>query len=264
MGGLRKQMPVTFWVFLIGALALSGIAPLAGFFSKDEILTEAFHLNDGAFIVMIIAAFLTALYMGRQVFMVFYGQARSKPVERAIESKAIVTAPLTVLAFLTIIGGVLNLPFDIPNGHLLTQWLSQTIAGIEAGEFNLGVALLSTTLALTAILLAWLLYAHRKEVKSTTVDPLHKWLGPVFTALEQKWWVDEFYQAILLKPFHIISDCLAHPFDQGVLDGTVNGIATGAKSLAGWLRKGQTGYVRNYALAVIAGFTFILAYLLIR
>jgi NADH-quinone oxidoreductase subunit L len=82
--------------------------------------------------------------------------------------------------------------------------------------------------------------------------------------LEHKWWVDEFYQTILLKPFHIISDCLAHPFDQGTIDGMVNGIAAGAKSLAGWLRKAQTGYVRNYALAIVAGFTIILAYLLIR
>ncbi len=93
---------------------------------------------------------------------------------------------------------------------------------------------------------------------------MRRLLGPVFTALEHKWWVDEFYQTILLKPFHIISDCLAHPFDQGTIDGTVNGIAAGAKGLAGWLRKAQTGYVRNYALAIVAGFTIILAYLLIR
>ncbi len=114
MGGLRKRMPVTFWVFLIGALALSGIAPLAGFFSKDEILAEAFHLQPGAFILLIIAAFLTALYMGRQVFLVFFGKPRSKPAEQASESRAIVTVPLVVLAFLSLTGGILNLPLG---GH---------------------------------------------------------------------------------------------------------------------------------------------------
>jgi NADH-quinone oxidoreductase subunit L len=265
MGGLRNRMPVTFWVFLIGALALSGIAPLEGFFSKDEILAEAFHLQSGAFILLIIAAFLTALYMGRQVFMVFFAGPRSKPAGLATESKAIITVPLAILAFLSLTGGVLNLPlggYETPGAHLLTGWLSKSIAGIAAGEFNMGVALLSTALELTAILLAWLLYARRWVTTASAVDPMRKLLGPVFTALEHKWWVDEFYQTILLKPFHIVSDCLAHPFDQGIIDGTVNGIATGTKGLAGWLRKAQSGYVRNYALAIVAGLTIILAYLL--
>jgi NADH-quinone oxidoreductase subunit L len=267
MGGLRRRMPVTFWVFLVSALALSGIAPLAGFFSKDEILTDAFHTQGAAFILLIIAAFLTALYMGRQVFIVFFGQPRSKQSSAATESRAVVTVPLVILAFLSLTGGVLNLPLgghDTPGAHLLTGWLSRTIAGAEAGEFNLPVALLSTFLALSAFLLAWLLYGRRGTGKTNFIDPLHRLLDPVFVALEQKWWVDELYQTILLKPFHILSDCLAHPFDQGTIDATVNGIAGGAKGLAGWLRKAQTGYVRNYALAIFAGLVLILAYLLIH
>jgi NADH-quinone oxidoreductase subunit L len=126
------------------------------------------------------------------------------------------------------------------------------------------VALLSTGLALVAILLAWLLYAGKRTQTLATVDPLRRILGPVFGALQNKWWVDEFYQTILLKPFHIISDCLAHPFDQGTIDATVNGIASGAKGLSGILRKVQNGYVRNYATAIIAGLVLILAYLLIH
>jgi NADH-quinone oxidoreductase subunit L len=267
MGGLRKRMPVTFWVFLIGALALSGIAPLAGFFSKDEILAEAFHLQSGAFTLLIIAAFLTALYMGRQVFMVFFGQPRSKPAGQATESKAIVTMPLAILAFLSLTGGVLNLPLgghETPGAHLLTGWLSQSITGIAAGEFNLPVALLSTGLALLAILLAWLLYAKKRPQKLVIDDPLRKLLGPIFIALQNKWWIDELYQTVLVKPFHVISDYLAHPIDQGIIDATVNGIASGAKGLSGILRKGQNGYVRTYATAIIAGLVLILAYLLIH
>jgi len=264
MGGLRKRMPLTFGVFLIGALALSGIAPLAGFFSKDEILAEAFHLQEGVFFVLIIAAFLTALYMGRQVFLVFFNQPRSKPAGQATESRAVVTIPLVILAFLSLTGGLLNLPLsghELPGGHLLTDWLSNSIAGIIKGEFNFTVALLSTGLALFAILLAWLLYG-RKSTQKGAVDPMRKVLGPAFTALERKWWVDELYQAILLKPFHILSDCLASPFDQGTIDATVNGIGTGTRGLANVMRKLQSGYVRNYALAVMVGLIAILAYLL--
>ncbi len=188
MGGLRKRLPLTFGVFLIGALALSGIAPLAGFFSKDEILVEAFHLQTGVFIVLIIAAFLTALYMGRQVFMVFFNQPRSKPANQATESRAVVTIPLVILAFLSLTGGLLNLPISghgLPGGHLLTDWLSNSIAGIVNSEFNFTVALITTGLVLLAFLIAWLMYGRKSDRKVTT-DPMRKVLGPVFTALERK------------------------------------------------------------------------------
>jgi NADH-quinone oxidoreductase subunit L len=266
MGGLRKRMPLTFSVFLIGAFALSGIAPLSGFFSKDEILAEAYHSYEGIFILLIIAAFLTALYMGRQVFLVFFKLPRSKPAAQATESRAIVTIPLVILAFLSLTGGLLNLPLSghvLPGGHLLTYWLSKSVAGIVTGEFNGTIALLSTGLVLLAILLAWLFYG-RQTTRKGAGDPMRKVLGPVFTGFERRWWVDEIYQVILLKPFQILSDCLAHPFDQGTIDGSVNGIATGTRNLSNMIRKLQNGYVRNYALAVIAGFVLILAYLLIQ
>ncbi len=111
MGGMRKTMPTTFWVYLAGALALGGIFPFAGFWSKDEILADAFH--EGYTVVywlLVIAAFLTAFYMGRQIWMVFFGQARHEAAEKAEESPGVITVPLIALAVLATIGGALNLP----------------------------------------------------------------------------------------------------------------------------------------------------------
>jgi NADH-quinone oxidoreductase subunit L len=199
MGGLRKRMPVTFWVYLIGALALAGIVPLAGFWSKDEILADAFHKFPAVFWMLLIAAFFTAFYMGRQVWMVFYGKPRHAAAAQAEESKPVITVPLMILAALAVLGGALNLP----GLHGLTNWLEHTIAGVEAGAFNFFVAGLSTLLALVAIALSWVLYGHQ-PLAAGQPDPLKKLLGPLFTFFERKYWVDEFYSAVFIKPNFVI------------------------------------------------------------
>ncbi len=194
MGGLRSRMKITFWVYLIGALALAGIPPLAGFWSKDEILAEATQLNQTAYWLLTITAFLTAFYMGRQVLMVFFGQPRTVVGEHAEESPPIMTVPLMVLAFLTIAGSTLNLP-GLP---ALTTWLGHSIetaghtaegavegAASALGGFNLFVASISTGLALVAIGLAWYLYSRRyQELQKLPTakrpdDPLRPILGPI-------------------------------------------------------------------------------------
>src|SRR4030065_2013015 len=121
MGGLRKRMKTTFWVYLVGALALAGIWPLAGFWSKDEILAESSVLNPAVYWLLIIAAFFTAFYMGRQVFMVFFGELRSEPATHAKESPLVMTIPLIILALLSIVGGFLN----FPTTHPFTTWPDQ-------------------------------------------------------------------------------------------------------------------------------------------
>ncbi len=208
MGGLRKQMPVTFWVYLIGALALSGIFPLAGFWSKDEILADAYLKFPAVFWLLLIAAFFTAFYMGRQIWMIFFGQPRHAAAEHAEESPKVITVPLMVLAGLSILGGLLNLP----GLHSLTIWLEHTIAGVEAGEFNLVLAIVALVLALLAIYLSWLLYG-RKPLVAGQKDPLKQPLGFVFTGMEHKWYVDEFYNAVILKPYSAISAFLADVVD---------------------------------------------------
>jgi len=259
MGGLRKQMPVTFWVYLIGGLALSGIVPLAGFFSKDEILAAAYHGQPVLFIILVVTAFLTAFYMGRQLVMVFFGKPRTAAAESASESPKVMTIPLIILAGLSVIGGALNLP----GVHTLEHWLSHTLGEGEPAEFVWLVAGLSLILALAGLGLAWLVYA-KKFNKAQDADPMKSKLGPVFTGMEHKWWVDEFYQALILNPYKAFSEFVANPVDLGVIDRIGGGLAAGARSAAEGLSKLQNGYVRSYALWMLVGLAAIMTFLFFK
>ncbi len=304
MGGLRHKMKTTFWVYLIGALALAGIVPLAGFWSKDEILAEANTLNPVVYVLLIIAAFFTAFYMGRQIFMVFFGQARSEPAAQAKESPAIMTLPLIILALLSIVGGFLN----FPTLHTFSTWLEHTIQSVAegasggeaaAGGFNFVVAALSTVLAVGAITLAWYLYLRRTQamqklpLNQRPDDPLRSIIGPIFTVLENKYWVDEVYDFLVIRPYQWLSKFLAEkvdwafwhdffhdtilvrgfngltrllsgPIDLGLIDGISNFLGDGFKELAAQMRKLQSGFVRNYALSIFIGVVFIVGYLILR
>ena len=289
MGGLRKQMPVTFWVYLIGALALTGIVPLAGFWSKDEILADAYLRFPAVFWMLLVAAFFTAFYMGRQVWMVFFGQPRHAAAAHAEESRPVITVPLMILAALAVLGGILNLP----GLHGLTNWLGHTIEGVEAGQFNFFVAGLSTLLALIAIGLSWLFYGRHPLVVGQK-DPLKKLLGPVFTVFERKYWVDEFYWAVFVNRYvdiarflaNVIDDRFWHDFfhdkviagtynwisrtvldlrvDRQFIDAIGNGLGALTKRISASLRRMQNGFVRSYALAVLAGVVIILGYLILK
>jgi len=303
MGGLRDKMKTTFWVYLVGALALSGIFPLAGFWSKDEILAEASHLYPWAYGLLSIAAFFTAFYMGRQVLMVFFGEPRSPAAQHAQESPPLMTVPLIILAGLSVLGGALNLP----GLHTFGHWLEHTIHLNEGGNaeaaavsgFNLQVALISTLLALAAIGVAWWLYDRRyKEMLLLPTakrpdDPLRGMIGPVFTGMENKWWVDELYWAVILNPYialsrfladvidwrfwhdwfhdiviaggyNLLSRLLSVRIDLGGIDAFANWLAAATQSLAASMRRIQTGYVRNYASSVFLGVVVILGYLILR
>ncbi len=294
MGGMNKRMKITFWVYLIGALALAGIPPMAGFWSKDEILTEVAQPNPVAFWLMVFAAFLTAFYMGRQILMVWFGKSRSLPAGHAHESPAIITVPLIILACGSVLGGLINLPI----WHTFTHWLKSSLGNVHAAEFAFWVAGLSTAIALLAIFLAWLLYSRRYQKQQELPadqrpdDPLRPMLGPVFTVLENKYWVDEFYWTVFLNPFvslaHFLADVvdwrfwhdwfhdavitagynalsrvLAVQIDLGIIDGTANKIAEWVTIAAAKWRQIETGYVRNYALSIFVGVVLILGYLVL-
>ena len=315
MGGLRTRMRTTYWVYVIASLALAGIPPFAGFFSKDEILVEASRLNLVVYILLAAAAFLTAFYIARQIFLVFYGEPRTTPAEHAQESPPIMTIPLIILAALSAFGGFLN----VPGLHTFATWLEHTIhletpepPTVAAGDvtgalglrgiiaaFNWQIVFISTGLALISIAIAWYLY-RRVYVRQRTLpaakrpdDPLRGILGPVFTVLYNKYWVDELYWAVILNPyialskfladvidwdfwhnwfhdkviaggFKAISRLLALNIDLGFIDAIANGLAAGTKSIAGGLRRIQTGFVRNYALSVFIGVVLIIGYLILR
>ncbi len=284
MGGLRSRMKTTFWVYLIGALALAGLPPLAGFFSKDEILADASMENMIVYVLLAIAAFFTAFYMGRQILMVFFGEARSDGAAHAKENPPVMTVPLMILAGLSILGGALNLP----SIHTLTDWLEHTLHHAHVTEFNLQVAGLSVLFALAAILLSFVLYG-REPMKKGQPDPLRRILGPIFVGMENKWWVDELYEFLFIRPYIWLADFLAdvidwrfwhdwfhdsvlgafyrngsrwlaEAFDLRVIDGAANGLAALTKGAATRLRVLQSGYVRNYALAVLVGGILVLSY----
>ncbi len=288
MGGLRKTMPVTFWLYMIGTLALAGIFPFAGFWSKDEILADAFKEGYTAvYWLLTIAAFFTAFYMGRQIWMVFFGKPRHDAAAHAEESPLIMTAPLMVLAALSVVGGALNLP----GLHTFTEWLEHTL-NVHAGEFVLSVALISTALALLAIFFSWLLYG-RNPLKAGQPDPLKKPLGFIFTGMENKWFVDEgygffpigfyvwasrfladyvdwrfwhdwFHEKVIAGTYNWLSNIVLNSYlDQKGIDAFFNGMGELTKRISSGLRAIQNGFVRSYALAVLLGVVTILGYLII-
>lgn len=265
MGGLKDRMKTTYWVYVIGALALVGIPIFAGFWSKDEILAAGLRLNPPAYGLLTAAAFLTAFYMGRQVFLVFFGNARSLAAGHAEESAPLMTVPLLVLALLSAFGGFLNTPFWTG----LEGWLEHSVKG-EPGGLNLTVMAIAIILAVAGIALAWVIYIrlYRKQQdlpkQKRLDDPLRGILGPVFTGMEKKWGVDEFYQAVVVRPYQAFAQFLAYPVDLGVIDGIPNGLGALTRRLANSLRRLQTGYVSNYALAVFLGVVVILGYLILR
>lgn len=289
MGGLRGTMPITFWLYMIGTLALAGIFPFAGFWSKDEILADAF--SEGFTLIywlLTIAAFFTAFYMGRQIWMVFFGEPRHEAAAHAEESPRVITVPLMILAFLSVVGGA----FNLPGIHTLTAWLEHTIE-VHAGEFVWSVAIISTVLALVAIWISWLIYG-RNPLKAGEIDPLKRRLDSVFTVLENKWYVDELYQAIIVTPFVKISQFLADVIDwqfwhdwfhetaiagtynwlsnialnryadQQGIDAVANSLGDVTQWLSATLRKIQNGFVRSYALSVLLGVVLIIGYLILK
>jgi NADH-quinone oxidoreductase subunit L len=261
MGGLQRRMPVTFWVYLTGALAISGIIPLAGFFSKDEILAAANHTSLPVYIILSLTAFLTAFYMGRQVLMVFTGKPRTGSAEQATESPLVVTVPLIILAFLSFFGGALNLP----GVNTLGSWLERTLEHVLEVEFALPVALISLALALLGLLLAWSVYGRVSLGKPDSLDPLAVKLGWLFKGMNRKWWVDEIYHLIILRPYNYIANVvLTDWMDQEVIDGAVNDLGGLTRYLSGVIRKLENGHVRSYALSILLGAVVILVYVILK
>ena len=236
MGGLLSRMPHTGWTFIVGALALAGIFPLAGFWSKDEILAHAFgqFMTSGALGLPLIAyllgtaaAFLTAFYTARQIGLTFFGTPRHEASDAARESPPTMTLPLVVLALFTLVLGAMNLPENVvpaPIGGFLHRLIagvfeSSAIKGVaefEATPFNLVVAALSTGAAVLGGLAGFLLY---RALPAGAPDPLVRMPG--YHLLKNKWYMDELYQRTVVALTYWLADSLGR-FDRSVIDGTVN------------------------------------------
>jgi NADH-quinone oxidoreductase subunit L len=225
MGGLRKKMPVTFWTFLIGGFALSGFPLLtAGFWSKDEIFAEAFgngHL--AVFVVLAIAAFLTAYYTMRQITLTFFGKARTKAAEHASETTWTMTVPLVILAVFAVGFGWVGIPDAFPLlGGLIPNWFHEFVGGTlaelpKAVEFSWVPLVTSLCVALGGLFSGWLTY---RNVSSAKQDFLQ------IPVLKNKWYFDEFYDFVFVKPaFWIAEKFTSLYMDQTVIDGILHAVA---------------------------------------
>lgn len=258
MGGLKDAMPTTFRTYLIGALALAGIFPLAGFWSKDEILAHAVaHGHTAIFIILFITSLLTAFYMGRQVALIFFGKQRD-PGYHPHESPQVMTVPLIVLAVGAVIGGAMNLPVL----HWLTDWL-EPVLHEEAGKFNLWLALIATLGAVGMGYLGWWIYTtNAAKIKIGGKDPAYRYSGDIWEGMEEAWYLDRLYQRTVVAGFERLADFLARVFDPQGVDGLVIGVGRFFGGLANAMRTLQTGYVRTYALVFTVGVLIVLGFML--
>jgi len=266
MGALRKVMPITGFTFIIGWLAIAGVPPFAGFWSKDEILLYVFAKSPVLYVVGIVTALLTAYYMTRQVIMVFYGKARWRDHgdEHGAhgdftphESPRVMLMPLVVLSVLSVVGGAMQLPFS-KDLHFLEHWLAPVV---EESEAHIGktwayqnkylLLLLAVAVATAGIVLALAVYA---KAKLKVVEP---------KVLEQAWHYDGAVARVVAGPGAATFNLIAW-FDANIVDGIVNGVGQVVRSVAGSLRKTQSGFVRVYALLISIGAVAILGWLLLR
>jgi NADH-quinone oxidoreductase subunit L len=272
MGGLRKAMPTTYWTFLIGAAALAGIPPLAGFWSKDEIIADAFrNSHEIVWLVAIVTALLTAFYMSRAIWLTFGGAYRGQGHPR--ESARIMTFPLVALAALAAVAGFFGAPFVEGGFSQLVRIGEET----HVTGFDFLLAGLSVALALTGILVGTALYRRYREG-----DPITR-LGPAHTILDRKYYLDDVYLKGIVRPIQYpvarfvnwtntyVLDGIVNGFawltrkfgsgtdalDRNLVDGVVNRVAIGTGWTGGLLRYVQTGNVQRYAVILFAGVTIL-------
>jgi len=277
MGGLRGKLPVTWWTFLAGTLALTGIFPLAGFFSKDEILWQAFSSgNQVLWAIGFLAAGLTAFYMMRLLVLTFFGENRaSHEVQSHIhESPWTMTLPLVVLAVLSIAGGWIGIPHFMGGGAHFEQWLEPVFAGGQhAAEAAHGAEAVhhDTTLewilagaslawGILGLLLGWVVYMRRLGL----AEGARRLAGGFpYRVLENKYYLDEAYEATFIRPGYRLSrSVLWKGIDAGLIDGLlVNGSALAVAVLGSLVRLFQNGMVRFYAWSITAGLTVFVLYL---
>jgi NADH-quinone oxidoreductase subunit L len=285
MGGLLKRMPLTGWTFVIGGLALSGFPFIsAGFWSKDEILSSTWYTEDTLiFWMLAISAFLTAFYTARQIVLTFLGKPRSEGAAQAPESVRSMTFPLLLIAPFAVALGWLGIPASFPGiggvvpnfiEHLMEPYIEYMGIHVAHPEFNFFVLLISLVVALGGLAAGYFVY--RKGLPDGEIDPMRRWLGPLWWAMHRKFWVDEFYDytivpltrgmakfAYWVDDLWIIDPIInaigrigvaiakfCGEFDRYVVDGVVNLTGKVSMSLGAVLRNAQNGQVQVYLMVV--------------
>lgn len=279
MGGLAKVMPLTALTFLIGWLSIAGVPPFSGFWSKGDVLESAWSVTPVLWAIGALTALLTAYYMGREYFLVFLGErrwsearatgdgrgARHAPLTSGTTNPGLhphdpswhMTLPLTVLAVLAVLGGTINLPFH-PSFDFLQRWLDPVVgAALQQSHFSIGqqwlFSVVDAALALTGIGLAARLW--RSATDRPRFEP---------RLLFMAWFVDRTEDRVVARTSTALASFTSSVVEARVIDGAVNGVAHLVRRSGQQLRRVQTGYVRNYALGLVAGVVVLLAYLLVR
>jgi NADH-quinone oxidoreductase subunit L len=290
MGALRKKIPYTFWTFFIATLAIAGVPGLSGFFSKDEIVWQAFSSSHGHFLLALVAAvasLMTAFYMSRALFMTFFGESRvDEHVAHHIhESPKIMTIPLMVLAVLSIIGGYIGVPHVLGGANHIHEFLAPVLGGgAEPAKAHAGISILSqawasggeggghgaalelflmgvsVAIALIGIGIAYLFYVKNPALPKMLAE---RWKG-LYKLVFNKYYVDELYEILFINSLKNLGTGLWKGFDEFVIDGSINGTAYLIGLLSGAMRKLQTGLVQSYALSMIVGGIVLAVYYIVR
>ncbi len=273
MGGLKKYLPITYWTFVIAALAISGIPPFAGFFSKDEILWKAFAGDHGSVVLWsigVLGAAMTAFYMFRLVNLTFEGKERFGQSVHPHEAPRSMTVPLMVLGGLSIVGGFVGIPASLGGGNAIEHWLDPVfaqaneklaLAGHEVHATEYLLMALSVAVAGAGIYFARVVYIRRTEL----AESLRARFGTLHKVLLNKYYVDEAYDKAIVNPMVSASEGLLWKgMDVWVIDGIVNGSAKVIAALSQLVRKMQSGVVQQYAFLFLIGIFAIMSWLLLH
>jgi NADH-quinone oxidoreductase subunit L len=263
MGGLRKKLPVTFLVFLIGTFAISGVPPFAGFFSKDEILAHAYVQSKFLFVLLSATSVLTAFYMFRLLFLTFFGNFRGSQEQQhhLHESPPVMTVPLIVLAVLSTFGGFLGMPGILSEKHFFSRFLEPVLSSpgsvIHAEASHLfEYALIGTSIV---VLILVVVFAYNRYVVKAHVAPAdEKEFKPAFKILYRKYYVDELYDMMIVKPLYWLSELFYKTVDTKVVDGTVNSVSRGVVWGSNTIRLAQAGSIGFYIFAMVIGIIVML------
>jgi NADH-quinone oxidoreductase subunit L len=266
MGGLWGKIKITAITFLLGTIAISGLPPFAGFFSKDEILAHTFAHNKAMWAFALLGSFMTAFYMFRLFFLTFMGNFRGtkEQADHLHESPASMTIPLIALAALSVVGGFIGFPEVMHLPHALADFLSPIYEGSRLVNPEFGVLhidhstewtlmAVSVGVAVGAILLAYTLYGKGKNVPAEDAE-----ITGLQRVIYDKYYIDEAYQAIFIKPTQALSRVFANVIEPKGIDGAVNGIGSLVNSFSSKLRKIQTGGTAAYLFSMCVGIAIIL------
>ncbi len=266
MGGLKKHLPITYYTFLIGTVAIAGIPPFAGFFSKDEILAHAFGYNKFFWFLGVLGSLLTAFYMFRLFYLTFYGKFRGTEEQHhhLHESPKSMTIPLVVLAILSVVAGFIGIPEVLGGNHILHSFLEPVFVNSNYRMFShhlshsTELTLMGVTIGAVAltIYLAWINFVKKNTVPradSTIINPVQK-------TIYNKYYVDELYAALFMKPINWLSEKMHRYIEVTIIDRIVNYIGESVKTSSSYIRLIQTGRIGFYVFAMVIGLILILLF----